>query len=259
MRIKCTLIALLALFCLTTTETNAITYSSVVVYGDSLSDNGSISGTVRSNGKVAVEYLADSLGVPLVDFAFVGATTGIGNYGDGGSVTSLGSSNLPGMLPMYAATKEYLSPLLADGLFVVWAGPNDFLAPAAEDIVIDDTGKTIGNIIQRAVLNELAIVYDLVGMGATSILVPGMPDLGITPYFQGLGPDYVTGGAALTDAFNTILKALLPEGVMFFDTAALMRSVVADPGAYGFTNVTEACFVDSTLCGDPNEIGRAHV
>src|SRR4051812_38820866 len=70
-------------------------FSLVVVYGDSLSDNGNLFGAAalpgppyfqgrRSDGPVAVEKLAAALGVPLLDFAWIGATTGIGNIGDGG-------------------------------------------------------------------------------------------------------------------------------------------------------------------------------
>ena len=68
--------------------------SAVVVYGDSLSDNGNLFAATglpgapyfmgrRSDGPVAVEQLAASLGAPLADFAWIGATTGIGNYADG--------------------------------------------------------------------------------------------------------------------------------------------------------------------------------
>src|SRR5689334_18901018 len=71
--------------------------TSVVVYGDSLSDNGNLFAAVGfppppyfhgrfSDGPVAVEQLAASLGVPLFDFAVGGATTGIGGT-DGGSPT----------------------------------------------------------------------------------------------------------------------------------------------------------------------------
>ena len=49
-----------------------------------------------SNAPVAGEQLATSLGAPLVDFAWVGATTEIGNSGDGGTPTSFGTYPLPG-------------------------------------------------------------------------------------------------------------------------------------------------------------------
>src|SRR5580700_5150096 len=85
----------------------ADTFTSVVVYGDSLSDNGNLFAATgqppapyfegrRSNGPVAVEQLATALGVPLHDFAWIGATTGIGNIGDGGTPTSFGALKLPG-------------------------------------------------------------------------------------------------------------------------------------------------------------------
>jgi phospholipase/lecithinase/hemolysin len=247
------LIVLLAILCLTTTV-HATPYSSVVVYGDSLSDNGNLflaTGVPgvpyydgrRSNGPVAVEYLAASLGAPLIDFAWVGATTGVGNYADGGTVTTFGAYNLPGMTTTYNATKGLLGPYTSGGLFVVWGGPNDILAPSPPDTPVQ--------VISRAVANELAIIADLKGMGVKTILAPGMPDLGLTPYFQSLGPVGAAQGTAFADAFNAGLKALLPSDVLYFDTASLMRDVVSNPAAYGFTNVTDACFDGTNLCSDP--------
>ena len=106
----------------------ATPYSVVVSYGDSLSDNGNLFAAVgqpgfpyfqgrRSDGPVAVEKLAAALGVPLVDFAWLGATSGIGNFADGGTPTSLGFVALPGMLTEFAATQGTLAPYLAGGLF----------------------------------------------------------------------------------------------------------------------------------------------
>src|SRR5712675_392386 len=77
---------------------NASVYSSLVVYGDSLSDNGNLWNADghtfppppywmgrQSNGPVAVEDLAHNLNLPLLDFAWIGATTGVGNIADGGT------------------------------------------------------------------------------------------------------------------------------------------------------------------------------
>ncbi|OPY84297.1 MAG: Phosphatidylcholine-sterol acyltransferase precursor [Syntrophus sp. PtaU1.Bin208] len=250
-------VVLLAIFCLTTTVAYAKPYSSVVVYGDSLSDNGNFFNATgqpgfpyyegrRSDGPVAVEYLAASLGAPLIDFAWIGATTGVGNYADGGNVTAFGAYNLPGMTTVYNATKGLLTPYISGGLFVVWGGPNDILAPSPLD------GNDYSAVVSRALANELAIIEDLKGMGVKTILAPGMPDLGLTPYFNSVSPEFAALGAAITDAFNAGLQAMLPSDVLYYDTAALMRSVVDNPGAYGFTNVTDACFDGSTVCGDPS-------
>ena len=230
-------------------------FSSVVVYGDSISDNGNLFAAVgqpgfpyyqgrRSDGPVAVEQFAAALGTPLVDFAWIGATTGIGNYADGGTTTTSGLISLPGMQAQLAATQALLSPYLSSGLFVVWGGANDFLAPSPLDLTPLD-------VVNRAISNDLGIVASLELLGARNILVPGMPDLGLTPYFQSLGPVAAAQASLLTDVFNAAIQSNLPSGVFFYDTAALERSAVANPGAYGFTNVTDPCFNGATVCANP--------
>lgn len=255
MSIQRFLIALAFLPCLASMA-HASPYSAVVVYGDSLSDNGNLFAATgfpgapyyngrRSDGPLAVEHLATSLGAPLVDLAWIGATTGVGNFGDNGSVTSFGFAGLPGMTTVYDTTRSTLGPLLSDGLFVVWGGANDLLAPSPLD-----AGDPLA-IIDRAVNNLVAIISDLRALGAGTILAPGIPDLGLTPEFRSLGPVAAAQASAFTDAFNALLLASLPTDVLFFDTAALTRDVVANPAAYGLTNVTDACFDGVTQCSTP--------
>jgi len=239
------------------TDAAAATYSSVVVYGDSLSDNGNLFaaagvpgapyfGGRRSNGPVAVERLAAAAGAPLFDFAWIGATTGVGNYGDGGTVTSLGAFSLPGMTSVFNATKPSLAPFVANGLFVVWGGPNDVLAPSPTDL-------TPVAILNRAVSNEIGIILGLQALGVQHILAPGMPDLGLTPYFQSLGPAGAAAGSGFTDYFNATLSAALPSDVMYYDTAGLLRDVYNHPATFGFSNVTDACFNGVTVCANPDQ------
>ena len=233
----------------------ADSFNSVVVYGDSLSDNGNLFAATgqpgapyfdgrRSNGPVAVEQLATGLGLPLHDFAWIGATTGLGNFADGGTPTSFGAFGLPGMQTELAGTAGLLGPFLSDGLFVVWGGPNDFLSPSPLD-------ATPSAIIARGVSDLVGIVTTLQGLGAKHILVPGMPDLGLTPFVQGLGEG--AQFSAITNAFNAALAASLPEGATYFDTATLLRSMVADPSAFGFTDVTDPCFDGITVCANPDQ------
>lgn len=232
-------------------------FNAVVVYGDSLSDNGNLfalSGQPgfpyfqgrRSNGPVAVEQLAASLNAPLVDLAFLGATTGIGNLADGGTPTSVGSFGLPGMLTEYAGSRATLTPYLANGLFVVWGGADDFLSPSPMD-------TTPQAIITRAVNDELTIINGLLAQGAQHILVAGLPDLGLTPDFEQLGALASAQGSAATDIFNAQLFAALPSGVTFYNTATLLRAIVANPAAYGLTNVTDPCFNGTTVCSNPSQ------
>jgi phospholipase/lecithinase/hemolysin len=201
----------------------------------------------RSDGPVAVEKLAGILGAPLVDFAWLGATSGIGNILDGGTPTSLGIGPLPGMLTEFAMTQATLAPYLPGGLFVVWGGPDDFFSPSPLD-------TTPLDIINRAVSNELAIVNGLRLLGAQNILAPGMPDLGLTPFYRSQGFLAAAQASAATDAYNAALLSNLPGGVFYYDTAGLLRSMVANPGAFGFSNVTDPCFDGAaSLCADSSQ------
>ena len=245
------------LFC---TLANASPFSAVVVYGDSLSDNGNLFAVAgqpgppayypgrASNGPVAVELLSGYLGVPLLDFAWAGSTTGIGNHLDpGGTPTSLGTNGVPGMTTSFGMTSAAISSQAASALFVVWGGPDDFLSPSPLD-------KTPIEIANRAVTNIVGIASGLQSLGAQDILVPGLPDLGLTPFGQTVG---VAQASALSAYFNTTLRNSLPAGVTFYDTSALMHRVVNNPAAYGFTNVTGQC-IDPTAsvptpCANPDQ------
>jgi phospholipase/lecithinase/hemolysin len=222
-------------------------YSAAFVYGDSLSDNGNLfaadGGTYPpsppydgrfSNGPVAVEQLATLLGAPLHDFAWGGATTGIGNEVDGGNQTTLGVDGLPGMLAELAGYPVPPS-LIPSSLFVVWGGANDF---------------EVGGSVTSAITNIDTIVGALQAEGATNILVPGLPDLGLTPEFYG-----DAAATLYSDEFNAGLEATLPKGATYFDTAGLLDQIVADPGEFGLSNVTTPCFNQSTLtvCSDPSQ------
>ena len=231
-------------------------YSSIIVYGDSLSDNGNLFAADQSlipggyppsppyymgrfsNGPVAIEQLAAKLGVPLVDNAFGGATTGVGNELDGGTQTSLGTMfgtpGLPGMLSELALSASHIPPgLIPTSLFVVWGGANDFELNESVTVAIADIDT---------------IVSALQASGATHILVPGLPDLGLTPEFSG-----DPAATAFSLAFNAGLQATLPQGVTYFNTFALLDAIDANPGAYGFTNTTQQCLNGATPCSNQSQ------
>ena len=230
------------------TSARADTFSSVVVYGDSLSDNGNLYAAYGyppypyymgrfSNGPVAVEQLATNLGLPLYDFAVGGATTGVGNYIDNGTQTTAGFAGLPGIaaeVASPASTALLASPLVSSSLFVVWGGANDFLTAGSPSTAASDIE---------------AIVATLQGDGATHILVPGIPNLGLTPEFYGSNV-----ATAYSIAFNTALQAALPRGATYVDTFNLLTNIEANPSAYGFNNnVATPCFTGYTafsLCSN---------
>ena len=131
-------------------------------------------------------------------------------------------------------------------LFVVWGGADDILAPSPLDTTPQD-------IVNRAVSNIDGMVASLQGLGAQHILVPGVPDLGLTPFFAGLGPLAAAQATAFSDLFNAELSATLPAGAIFYNTADLLHDIVANPAAYGFTNVTDPCFDGVTVCANPGQ------
>jgi phospholipase/lecithinase/hemolysin len=184
-----------------------------------------------SNGPLAVEYLANSLHSPLTSFAWGGATTGIGDSGDGGTQTMF--FGLPGMLLQVQGSLSSVAPFAPTSLFVVWGGPHDFIT---------------GGSVAVGVTDILTIVGALQSVGATHILVPGMPDMGLTPAYYG-NPS----ATAFSFAFDQALQANLPHGVTYFDTFGFMHLVVSNPGAFGFTDVTDPCLVGLTPCANPNQ------
>jgi len=231
--------------------------SQVVVLGDSLSDNGNLCGAIgyppsppywlgrSSNGPVAVEYLAQSLGVLLKDFAWWGATTGVGNFTDGGTVDGFGAGSLPGMTTVFqGALSAGEFPIDPNALYVVWGGPNDFW-------MVDGASASVA--VQKAVANLVTMVGQLQSLGARQILVLNMPDLGRTPYLLALPPQIGAFFTQVSLVFDQALKASLPAGVRYFDTFSLLSAVLANPAAYGFTNVNAACLTPLSICANPDQ------
>ncbi|MBT0960737.1 SGNH/GDSL hydrolase family protein [Denitromonas iodatirespirans] len=228
-------------------------WSSLVVIGDSLSDNGNVSaltggavppapyvGGRFSNGPVAAEYMAGALGIGLTDFAFGGAKTGTDLAGNDSYLWSLGlnGTGMGAQLGMFAAS---LGGAAADAsaLYMVWGGPNDFFEPTMTPAM---SAANIGSVISG-----------LYGLGARSFFVPNMPDLGRTPEF--LGTPLAATMSGVSQAFNALLDAeimslglSLPDASFIqFDTSNFLAQVLDRPGDFGFNNVTNAC-LDSMAC-----------
>ena len=237
----------------------ATAFTGLYAFGDSLSDAGGSPSAVLSiykllsgncdpfhpcppyfdgrysNGPVAVESLAASI-LPgganpanFHDFAVSGATTGIGNYGDGGTATTQGFYGLPGMVQQVGL---YLSSSggAADpnALYFVWGGANDFL--------------TLDSPVQAA-QNVATYVGALATAGAEHILVPNLPDLALTPFVQSVGIE--AQAHAFSTSFNTTLAIALGNlgqpGITQFDTYSFLNDVVLNPTHYGLTNSQDAC------------------
>jgi len=137
-------------------------------------------------------------------------------------------------------------------LTVLWAGANDFFeALTLGQNPVDAIAPALGNLSQ-----EIATLY---GAGARTILLPSLADLGSTPF--GLGSGNSAALTQLSMLFNQFLamtvdqlEAALPGlDIVEFDTFALLDAVIANPVAYGFTNVTDPCFNGVSVCANPGQ------
>ena len=135
----------------------------------------------------------------------------------------------------------------ANALYTLSVGSNDI------DDILSVSGLTAQQQttdINDAVANEIAFVNHLIGDGAKNLLVLDVPDLGKIPEItQGLDNGSNTPSAAydtlasqLASQYNTALNsqlaAITGATVHVVNTYALLDDAVANPAAYGLTNVT---------------------
>lgn len=259
-------------------------YSSLIVFGDSLSDPGNAAAVTEltpgagslfpptpngrfSNGATAAEVLADLLGVPTqlgwpsaaggTNFAVGGAMTGSGNYNftvdspaglQANYAASIGVSGIQSQIGLFQPSAAYGS----SPLFMVQGGANDmFLGFALEQLA--PGSQNFNAIVGTAVNNMAGNISALVGKGAKTIMVSNMPDLGLTPFAQGAGPGFAAQATALTNGFNTALAAAVggidaslgaDYNIFIFDSAGFGRDAIANKPG-GLVNVTDACLASA--------------
>ena len=250
-------------------------YTSIVVFGDSLSDTGNVAhlteslySPVRIPGPIVdytdgrftdgkdtspaaqnffgnwVDQFAASLpSQPQVTDSLDGGTNyayGFATTGNGTSTLAFGPSNL---FPVQVENigqqiTDYLSThpkINKHTLFIIWGG--------AIDVLYATSPADVTNAAFHQVLN----MQRLIDAGATQFLVANLPPLGLTPRLNGDPTTSLTAtaGAAL---FNSYLKtgvSVLKDFYWFrhlkvyqLDTFRLLGSIVAEPSAYSLTNAT---------------------
>jgi phospholipase/lecithinase/hemolysin len=235
-------------------STSAFAYSQVVAFGDSLSDNGYADGygfDVASNGPVWVDYLAQDLGVGLLDMAFCGART----YGANDYYTDPINPPFGYEYGFTWQVDHYLTNYTVDpnALYTVWIGGNDLL---------NLDGNRPGKVILNAAINIGHAIGDLYAAGATDIVLMNMPNLGATPLMNGKNlpllddtPEY---GEALSQGFNcslaitqAIMEWYLPDlNLISIDIFSLMDEFIASGD---FTNTENMLLMDQMLGINPDD------
>jgi len=147
------------------------------------------------------------------------------------------------------------------GLYVVFSGSNDVSdALIAAAFLRQDPAP----IIAKAVQGIRNVILAFEAAGARNVLVLNIPNLGVVPSVTQFGPAFSGLATLLSQRFNAALAAMLTEftdiNIISFDTYSFLNDVVAHPGDYGLTNVTQPCysgFVEpnptATVCSEPDK------
>ena len=218
----------------------------IVVFGDSLSDNGNLYELMKhqlpqsppyyegrfSDGPVWAEHLVKSY-YPnnpdqyLLDYAVGGA--GVSEEDDEVLLT------LKKQVNNYLLAHHNLAN--ADDLYVVWIGANNYLG------LPEDTEQALREVNEGIVHS----VQNLVEKGARHILFFNLPDLGKTPVATEFDTAEIMGyfssqhNEMLYQSFLS-LKNVYPElDWIYFDLNSVFTEAINNPADYGFTNVTDVC------------------
>jgi phospholipase/lecithinase/hemolysin len=247
-----------SILCFLPLSTFASSITSLVVFGDSLSDNGNaalagaVTGNYASNAftdgpstnpatttgpfGLWIDQFASKLGVtdpqPFLaggtNFAVAGALTG-----ENPALTFV--HGVPTTIPYTGdqvgifLSNPLLSPLLSPGtLFTFWAGANDI--PSGISPV------TAANNIESE-------IQTLAADKGKQFLWLNLPLLGDTPDGMASGESTTLNGASLLfDAqWTADIEVLRSEGidVVGVNVEQLFAEILADPSGFGFTNVTD--------------------
>ncbi len=249
-------------------------FSRTVFFGDSLTDSGHFRPVLVSIPTVgpagaSLGRFTTNPGLTWAEHAaeYYGTTArpngngqGGDNYAVGGARVAIDTATPLGAVPsLRTQVTRYLAAnggrADANALYTVWGGANDLFAAAA-------TPGQAPQIIGSAVTAQVGLVGTLQAAGARYVLVPSIPDLGLTPQSRAGGAAGMAAGTALATSYNNALYAgLAGQGlrVIPVDTFHFLQEVSANPALYGFTNVSSAACRpqpapagDSSLFCNPN-------
>jgi outer membrane lipase/esterase len=240
---------------------SAADFSNVIVFGDSLSDGGNISLATAPGiqpplrfttnpGTTAAENVAAGLGFTLAPSVAGGTDFAWGGAGFVNNVAAV--PTIPQQLQMYLGANGGKADSRA--LYQVWGGANDIFYLSGT--LTDPNAIAAGAV--NAAQTELGLLGGLQAAGARYVVVYNLPDLGKTPSAAAGGAAAQAGASQLAVLYNGVLSSGLGQlsnnglNIIPANTYALLNEVIANPSAYGFSNVTApACGAGSSSvqCG----------
>lgn len=244
---------------------SAQSYSRLVVFGDSLSDNGNLYlatggstpasppyGAGRfSNGPVFTERLGFNAA------NFMGPVTGSINYAFGGARTDSQAQPL-GMRLQLAQYQQRGGTFGANDLVSVLGGANNiFQGLPAAGASTNPTGA-ITPVALGAASDMNFIVNSIAQAGAGTVLVTNLPKLSLTPQFRATPAaplaDFAvtTFNGALLTGLNATAAARPGTNIILMDLFKVGDVISGNPSAFGVSNVTQPCFNGVTVCSNPD-------
>ena len=249
-------------------------YTTVVVFGDSLSDTGNVAHlaydkyglripgpnadyadgrftngfdtvpAARQYAGVWIEQLAESMpSKPVVKNSLDGGTNyayGFATTGSGTGVFTFGPSDSLSVdvVNIGQQITEYLATnpkITPKTLFVVWGGANDLIHATSPDDLIN------------AGINQTLNIQRLIAAGATQFIVPNLPPLGLIPRLNGNAA--ASAAATVASAYYNIvlsngIQSLLNSNtgshlqIVQLDIFGLFNQIVGAPSTFSLSNVT---------------------
>lgn len=249
-------------------------YSQIVAFGDSLSDNGNLHDLMAqfnvdtpaspyfegrfSNGPVAVEVMAQQLGLALDDRAYGGATTGTGNKT---ATPILDATGMTSQVNQYLGEKS--NTVDAEALYFVWGGGNDVfqLLDSATPI----TTESVSLVLAQARANYEGMIRSLDAGGAQHFFLPTLPDLAASGLGFAGGPQLQAALHQISVGFNQglaytagKLEAELGVDITLFDVypsfLAVTQQIVGAGGTASLPCWTgNYSGTSGTLCANPDQ------
>lgn len=260
--------AVLAAIALPLLAPRAEAFTSLHVFGDSLSDRGNLailtappvlplSAPVAptyfngqfSNGDTWVAGFTARIGLSPVFAApslAGGQTYAFGLARSDAAAPPLG---LPPLINLGKQVDAFLAGPSASptALFAVWAGANNLLQALAAAPAQSNPSAFLTAEVASAATGTLTQLNRLVGDGARNLLVLNLPDLGQTPRFAS-NPLAAATGRQVSAAYNTALAAGLAAldaipgvRVIGLDVFRLFDAILDDPAAFGLSDATTPC------------------
>ncbi len=258
------------------TSAQAQQFDQFVAIGDSLSDSGNIAayeaalfqasgGTqgaplpagnsfTTNPDPVTAQLIASAFGLSA-DPSFTHGT----DFAWGGACVGNGPCENPAVPRLSTQIAQYLAAngghANANGLISYWGGANDIFgnleAVGGGFITSQQAAANVAADGQLAA----AQVGQLTAAGAQHVIVFNLPNIGATPEFR--GTPFQSSVTSLTLLYNGELNAGLSgkTGVIAVDAFGLFNEILANPSAYGFSNVTApACSTGPGIGGAPSSV-----